>query len=79
MQTYRIATPVSGSVSLSGHGVVEFDFKAGDVTAKDAKDVEVLAHLASIGLAVVAEPEAVKPSKPAKPAADDAAPATVKE
>lgn len=79
MQTYRITTPVTGSVNLSGHGVVEFDFKPGLVSPKDASESDVLLHLASIGLAFVDEAEAPKPSKPAKIAADDAAPAPVKE
>lgn len=63
MQTYRITSSVSGTVPLAGFGVVDFEYEAGTITASDAKDDAVLAHLVSIGLATTAEPIKAKAPK----------------
>lgn len=76
MQTYRIESSVSGTVPLAGFGFVDFEYEAGSVTPKDAKDDAVLAHLVSIGLATTAEPTK---AKAAKIAVTEAASAQVEE
>lgn len=77
MQTYRIDTPVHGSISLAGYGNVEFDYKTGAVTPGDEREAQVLSHLETLGIAKIAEP--MKSGKAPKYAAEDAAPAPVEE
>lgn len=63
VKTYTLTTAVSGETATPA-GLVEFDFKAGDVTPANALEATALEDLAASGLAS----EKTAPAKSAKPA-----------
>jgi hypothetical protein len=67
VKTYTLTSAVSGETATSA-GLVEFDFKAGDVTPADAAEERILedlcyAHLATVKAPAAASPKSVKSAK----------------
>lgn len=60
VKTYTLTAPVSGSIATPD-GVVEYAFKAGDVTPASPDEERILTDLCYAGLATVKAPTAASP------------------
>lgn len=60
VKTYTLTTSVSGEIATTA-GLVEYAFKAGDVTPANAAEESILADLCNAGVATVKAPTAASP------------------
>jgi hypothetical protein len=70
MTTFTIPEPVHGEAHIEGHGRVEFDYPAGDVTPRDPVAKAVVAVLVANGQATVKPPSRTTDKKAAPSTAE---------